>query len=132
MLRLSQLCKAGLAEDVRRDEGLFATGLVACRYYDNEFARDAGREVEAMLMEGVDVETETGRFYQRERDEGRAVGGGSMEDDKAMAIMEKYPRQERNEVLPKKEIKEIIADVGKIGVEVDEEEVEKEEGKDEG
>ena len=55
-----------------------------------------------------------------------------MEDDKAMAIMEKYPRQERNEVLPKKEIKEIIADVGKIGVEVDEEEVEKEEGKDEG
>merc|ERR1711871_1846726 len=71
-----ELCKAGLAEDVRREEGLFAAGLVACRFYDNEFARDAGREVEAMLMEGVDVETETGRFYLRERDEGRAVGGG--------------------------------------------------------
>ena len=39
-----------------------------------------------MLMEGVDVKTETGRFYLRERDEGRAVGGGSMDDDKAMEI----------------------------------------------
>ncbi|GMH94314.1 hypothetical protein TrST_g2682 [Triparma strigata] len=98
-----ELYKAGLAEDVRRDEGLFAAGCVACRYYDNEDVRDAGIEVEALLMEGVDVETEAGRFYLRERDTGRAVGGGSCNDSLVIDILEKFPQQDRLEVLGEKE-----------------------------
>mmetsp|Transcript_8908 Transcript_8908/g.18000 ORF Transcript_8908/g.18000 Transcript_8908/m.18000 type:complete len:500 (-) Transcript_8908:8-1507(-) len=100
---IRELVKCGMEEDCRMDQGLFLCGFVSRRYYDNEYIAEEAAKVEQLLMNGVDTETEEGRFWRREMEEGRATGGGSVDDPKVIKLLDEHPRGDRDTVFGENE-----------------------------
>ncbi|GMI23564.1 hypothetical protein TrCOL_g11286 [Triparma columacea] len=92
---MRELARCGMEYECRMDEGLFLCGFVSRRYYDNEYIAEAAAELEQLLMTGVDTETEEGRWWRREMEEGRATGGGSVDDHEVVRLLNKFPRGDR-------------------------------------
>ena len=95
---MKELLRCGMEEECRRDGGLFLAGFVSRRYYDNEYIAEAAADIEQLLMAGVDTETEVGRWLRREMEEGRAAGGGSVDDHKVIKLLDKHPRGQREKI----------------------------------
>ncbi|GMH46478.1 hypothetical protein TrRE_jg8710 [Triparma retinervis] len=95
---MRELARCGMEEKCRLDEGLFLCGFVSRRYYDNEYIAEAAAELEQLLMAGVDTETAEGRWWRREMEEGRATGGGSVDDHKVVRLLNEHPRGDRDAI----------------------------------
>ena len=87
---LKELVRGGVVEQVRDDEGIFAASMVFGRYYNNEPLKDAALEVEELLLEGLEFNALNQKLI-RDKNQGRACGGGSSDDKKVLKILEEYP-----------------------------------------
>ena len=87
---LKELIRGGMIENVRDDEGIFAASMVYGRYYNNEPLKDSALEVEEKLLEGLEFSPLNQKLL-RDKNQGRACGGGSSDDVKVLQILREYP-----------------------------------------
>jgi hypothetical protein len=86
-----ELVAGKMSEEVRKGGGVFACSLVKCRWYDNEQLMEDAGAVEDLLCNELDPHSVDGVYYLKQRDAGRAVGGGSMNDVEAMSVLDRNP-----------------------------------------
>ena len=91
-----------MIEKVRDDEGIFATSMVYGRYFSLESLRDSAEEVEGILLEGLDIRDIENQKLLRDKNQGRACGGGSCDDDLVLKILQEYPLFENERMLRRK------------------------------
>ena len=99
---IKELVKGGMIEKVRDDEGIFATSMVYGRYFSLESLRDSAEEVEGILLEGLDIRDIENQKLLRDKNQGRACGGGSCDDDLVLKILQEYPLFENERMLRRK------------------------------
>ena len=81
-----------MKEEVKKGGGVFATSLVKERWYDNEQLKADAGVVEDMLCEDLRLGgSAEDIYYLKQRNMGRAVGGGSVDDDKVISVMDQHP-----------------------------------------
>lgn len=98
---MNELAVAGFAEDVRRAGGLWVLGMVSTRYFDNSMVSESAASTCNIVMESCpESHTEKGKIYLRDLRGGRAVGGGSVDEELVIKVTAKYEGWEgRSKVL---------------------------------